>query len=73
MSSVGGEGGCEGVRGGEEAGGESGDNEEMGSEGEEEEEGGEREGREVVMVEVGKPEWDCESILRYRLGSQVVF
>lgn len=25
----------------------------------------ERERREVVMVEVGKAEWDCESILRY--------
>ena len=24
----------------------------------------EREEREVVRVEVGKPEWDCESILR---------
>ena len=26
--------------------------------------GEEREEREVVRVEVGKPEWDCESILR---------
>ena len=32
---------------------------------ESEEERGERERKEVVMVEVGKAEWDCESILRY--------
>ena len=27
----------------------------------------ERERREIVVVEVGKPEWDCESILRLPL------
>ena len=32
--------------------------------GEEGESGEEREEREGVRVEVGKPEWDCESILR---------
>ena len=38
---------------------------EDGSEGSEGE--GERERKEMVMVEVGKPEWDCESILRYSI------
>ena len=28
---------------------------------------GEREKKDVLMVEVGRPEWDCESILRYRI------
>ena len=66
-----GEGG-EGRRGDGERGGEPvGDivegcsRSESSDEGESEEERGGREEREVVMVEVGKPEWDCESILRY--------
>ena len=52
----------EGKRGGE---GERPEGEGDSSESGEEEEEEEREDREVVMVEVGKPEWDCESILRY--------